>query len=383
MRLRLTLVYFLAVHPLLLGWRRRSLVVSENRCGPGSSSQPAARKSYRCLCQGKANGKSAGIFTRSSATYSPPSTAPRFNWPTADTGGSRLVSEKLGQRSRSRLLESCRPSFSPPRTLENNGLGTGSTSPRYGDSDGYLGDTAPTLGVGLSGLGSSMPLIVTCPSTSFRSNSLAGDLLPDPSQGQRAALGFHRNSLKNTEAGADRELDRTKRVVDRVATTGTAWLGLTLACAECHDHKHDPISQREFYELYAFFNNLKDTDISYRIEEEWDAYEDKLAKWESDTSQLESDLSKLPKPKTPSPENDSGWESIIPDKVEAAGTDLAIQDDGSILASGKVSFHSELLCRIAGGQRKKRSRHSGSTCRGNLAKVARKENRSGEHRPAA
>ena len=206
---------------------------------------------------------------------------------------------------------------------------------RYGDSDGYLGDTLrPWAWVYrdwvIDAINRDMPF------DQFSIEQLAGDLLPDPSQGQRAALGFHRNSLKNTEAGADRELDRTKRVVDRVATTGTAWLGLTLACAECHDHKHDPISQREFYELYAFFNNLKDTDISYRIEEEWDAYEDKLAKWESDTSQLESDLSKLPKPKTPSPENDSGWESIIPDKVEAAGTDLAIQDDGSILASGKV-----------------------------------------------
>ena len=78
---------------------------------------------------------------------------------------------------------------------------------------------------------------------------------------QKVAAGFHRNTLKNTEAGADRELNRTKEVVDRVNTTGTVWLGLTVGCAECHDHKHDPISQPEFYGLYAFFNNTDETSV--------------------------------------------------------------------------------------------------------------------------
>lgn len=207
---------------------------------------------------------------------------------------------------------------------------------RFGESDGYLGDTLrPWAWVYrdwvIDAINKDMPF------DQFSIEQLAGDLLPNPTQGQRAALGFHRNSLKNTEAGADRELDRTKRVVDRVATTGTAWLGLTLACAECHDHKHDPVSQREFYELYAFFNNLEDTDISYRIEEEWKAYEEKLAKWKTDLRELETDLEKLPKPDFHSgAKAEAPWTAIHPDKVEAGGTDLKIEDDGSILASGKV-----------------------------------------------
>ena len=85
---------------------------------------------------------------------------------------------------------------------------------------------------------------------------IAGDLLPDPSQDQLIATGFHRNTLLNLEGGVDFEQYRVEAVVDRVAVTGVAFLGLTLGCARCHDHKYDPISQREFYELFAFFNSI-------------------------------------------------------------------------------------------------------------------------------
>ncbi len=128
------------------------------------------------------------------------------------------------------------------------------------------------------------------PFDQFSIEQLAGDLLPRASQSQKIATGFHRNNLKNTEAGADRELNRTKQVVDRVATTGSVWLGLTVGCAECHDHKHDPISQREFYQLYAFFNNTNDADISVRLENEWQEYEQRKKRWETLLAQLEKQL---------------------------------------------------------------------------------------------
>ena len=90
----------------------------------------------------------------------------------------------------------------------------------------------------------------------FVIEQVAGDLLPEPTRAQLVATGFHRNTMINQEGGIDFEQYRVDAVVDRVRTTGAAFLGLTLACARCHDHKFDPISQREFFEIYAFFNNV-------------------------------------------------------------------------------------------------------------------------------
>ncbi len=90
----------------------------------------------------------------------------------------------------------------------------------------------------------------------FVIDQVAGDLLPSPSQEQLVATGFHRNTMINQEGGIDFEQYRVEAVVDRVRTTGAAFLGLTLACARCHDHKFDPISQREFFQMFAFFNNV-------------------------------------------------------------------------------------------------------------------------------
>jgi hypothetical protein len=90
----------------------------------------------------------------------------------------------------------------------------------------------------------------------FVIEQIAGDLLPSPTREQLVATGFHRNTLINLEGGIDFEQYRVEAVVDRVDTTGAVFLGLTLGCARCHDHKFDPISQREFYQFFAFFNNV-------------------------------------------------------------------------------------------------------------------------------
>ncbi len=87
----------------------------------------------------------------------------------------------------------------------------------------------------------------------FTIEQLAGDLLPDAIEATRIATGFHRNTTLNNEGGVDPKEARWERLLDRASTTGTAWLGSTFHCAQCHDHKYDPVSQREFYGLVAFF----------------------------------------------------------------------------------------------------------------------------------
>src|SRR5205823_4784299 len=95
----------------------------------------------------------------------------------------------------------------------------------------------------------------------FTIEQLAGDLLPNATTEQRIASGFNRNHMINFEGGAIPEEYLNNYIVDRVNTTATVWLGLTMTCAQCHDHKYDPISQREFYQLYAFFHNVPESGL--------------------------------------------------------------------------------------------------------------------------
>ena len=92
----------------------------------------------------------------------------------------------------------------------------------------------------------------------FTIEQLAGDLLPDANLRQRIATGFHRAAPFNTEGGTPKEARRTYQVLDRVNVTGTVWLGATLECAQCHDHKYDPFTQEDYYRLFAYFNNTPD-----------------------------------------------------------------------------------------------------------------------------
>ena len=124
---------------------------------------------------------------------------------------------------------------------------------RYGDSNGYSIDAPrsiwPYRDWVVNALNSDKPF------DQFTLEQLAGDMLSKPSRDQLIATGFHRNTQINQEGGIDKEQFRIESVFDRVATTGTVWLGLTIGCAQCHDHKFDPISQREYYQFFAFLNN--------------------------------------------------------------------------------------------------------------------------------
>ncbi|MES2692930.1 MAG: DUF1549 and DUF1553 domain-containing protein, partial [Verrucomicrobiota bacterium] len=161
---------------------------------------------------------------------------------------------------------------------------------RYADSAGYLNDTPRPYAYlfrdwVIDAINRDMPF------DRFTVEQLAGDLLPQPTLEQKIATGFHRNALKNDEAGADREEDRCKVAVDRTAVTGAVWLGLSVGCAECHTHKYDQITHREFYQLYSFFNTAVDRDLPAPRPSELAEYTKKMKSWETKRDELESPMS--------------------------------------------------------------------------------------------
>ncbi|MBI2929702.1 MAG: PSD1 domain-containing protein [Verrucomicrobia bacterium] len=127
---------------------------------------------------------------------------------------------------------------------------------RYADSNGYQVDLArsiwPYREWVINAFNRNQPF------DQFTIEQLAGDVLPNATLEQKIATGFSRNTKINDEGGGDEEEYRTKAVKDRVATTATTWLGLTMMCAECHTHKYDPITQEDYYRFYAFFNSTAD-----------------------------------------------------------------------------------------------------------------------------
>lgn len=130
-------------------------------------------------------------------------------------------------------------------------------SARYADSNGYQTDGSramwPWRDWVIEALNKNMAF------DQFTIEQIAGDMLPNPTVAQKIATGFHRNHMLNGEGGRIAEESRVDYVVDRVDTTFTVWLGLTAACARCHDHKYDPLPQKEYYQLYAYFNNVAES----------------------------------------------------------------------------------------------------------------------------
>jgi len=127
---------------------------------------------------------------------------------------------------------------------------------RYADTHGYHVDSGremwPWRDWVIKAFNQNMPF------DRFTIEQLAGDLLPGGNQSQTIATGFNRNTMVNYEGGIEDEEFRVEYVVDRVDTTSTVWLGLTMTCARCHDHKYDPLTMRDYYRLFAFFNNTTD-----------------------------------------------------------------------------------------------------------------------------
>ena len=189
------------------------------------------------------------------------------------------------------------------------------------------------------------------PFDQFTVEQLAGDLLPNPTLDQKIATGFQRNSMINFEGGAIPEEYLTAYLIDRVSTTSTVFLGLTLNCCQCHDHKYDPFTQKDFYQLYAFFNGIPENGLDGQkgnavplLMLPTTEQQKKLDELAASVKQIEEKLS------APMPEADAAqaeWERAIldpspitwtilnPSRIESAGgATFTKLPDGSVLVGG-------------------------------------------------
>ena len=159
---------------------------------------------------------------------------------------------------------------------------------RYADSNGYSHDSPRTIWKYrdwvIDAYNRNLPF------DQFIIEQIAGDMIPEATIDQRIATGFHRNTQINTEGGVDEEQFRIDSIFDRVATTGEVFFGLTFGCAQCHDHKFDPISQSEFFQLFAFLNQSDEP----RIEAPSAGELESIKQYKSKLSKLEIRLKELP-----------------------------------------------------------------------------------------
>jgi hypothetical protein len=197
---------------------------------------------------------------------------------------------------------------------------------RYADTNGYEKDRPrsmwPYRDWVINALNADMPF------DQFTIEQLAGDMLPNASLSQRTATGFHRNTMINEEGGVDPLEFRFHAMVDRVGTTGTVWLGLTIGCAQCHTHKYDPIPHRDYYRLMAFLNNADELvmDVPQL------AVAAKRTQTQAQIAAAQAALAE----QFPAAD-DPRWHDIAPLAVQTGGESQAqIQSDGSVLLSGSA-----------------------------------------------
>lgn len=229
---------------------------------------------------------------------------------------------------------------------------------RYADSNGFQIDSSrqmwPWRDWVIDAYNRNLPF------DQFTIEQLAGDLLPNPTRSQLVATGFNRNHRLNGEGGIIAEEWRVETVIDRVETTGLTWLGLTLNCCRCHDHKYDPITQREFYQLFSFFNNVPESgtlqgesrntepvmpvptaeqerevvaldaairEAEAKVAEQSKRVPELIAAWEPEFRKQLSDQT-------------AAWVGIEPREVKSlGGATLTRQADGTYLASGQNPAH--------------------------------------------
>ena len=236
---------------------------------------------------------------------------------------------------------------------------------RYADTDGFQGDADrtnwPWRDWVVSAFNANMPF------DQFTIEQFAGDLLPECTPEQRLATAFHRNHMTNGEGGRDPEESRIDYVIDRVNTVGTVWLGVTLGCCQCHSHKYDPVSQADYYSVFAFFDSIDEDGKAGRGAGPYLNYESPFAERAVNEAQIHRDRLRQTEDKTrqaakqpfldwlrrqqaewrnaPHPDAATGqpavgiarsvWQPVTEGTLESTeGSVLTMEPDGTIQSSG-------------------------------------------------
>ncbi len=226
---------------------------------------------------------------------------------------------------------------------------------RYADSAGYADDPGRTIWLYrdyvIRAFNENKPF------DQFTVEQLAGDLMPNPTDDQLIATAFHRNTLTNNEGGTSDEEFRNAAIVDRVNTTLAVWMGTTMACAQCHTHKYDPITQEEYFRVFAILNNTADAD---RRDESplhsvlTEAQRRDQTQWQQQLEKLEAELL------SPTPEwsaelaaweasipVDVSWKTLVPTQVTStAGSQVKVDGSTIIVAKGSSDQQSKDTYRI-------------------------------------
>jgi hypothetical protein len=221
---------------------------------------------------------------------------------------------------------------------------------RYADTDGYEKDPGrsiyPFRDWVINAFNANMPF------DQFTIEQLAGDLLPNPTIDQKIATGFHRNSMFNTEGGVDPGETRFTMIMDRVDTTSSVWMGVSMGCARCHDHKFDPITHKDYYKFYAFYagTDFRMENVGSQGGEKW--YENTMkvptAEQKAQFEVIDGKLKGLDQAlANPYPgffaefeawkknaRNDVNWSAAKPAVSSDGGVKFVEQSDGSLLATG-------------------------------------------------
>jgi hypothetical protein len=231
---------------------------------------------------------------------------------------------------------------------------------RYADSNGYQGDRERTMWPWRDWVVRSFN--ANQPYDDFTVEQIAGDLLPNATEQQILATGFNRNHMINGEGGRIAAENRVEYVFDQAETVGTVWMGLTFNCCRCHDHKFDPLTQRDYYSLFSFFNNTPvsggggDPATAPNIQVGTPAQKKEIEgldqtitalrkqigqrKAQMQSKQLEWEQQKLKQVMK------SGWQVLNPVNVKAAKQTLELLEDHSVLAKGDFPNHDEYTVEI-------------------------------------
>jgi mono/diheme cytochrome c family protein len=212
---------------------------------------------------------------------------------------------------------------------------------RYADTNGYEKDRPrqiwPYRDWVIRAINADLPF------DQFTIQQLAGDMLPNATREQLVATGFHRNTMLNEEGGIDPLEFRYYAVVDRVGTTATTWLGLTLGCAQCHTHKFDPLTHTDYFRLFAFLNNADEPELALPTAEtdaQRAAVEKQIREVEA-AREAKAATDEMRKAFAAWEERQrklaTAWKHVVPVKLDGGLTKLAAEIDGSVFATGDTT----------------------------------------------